>query len=138
MGLRIFEIEFDNPTKTFLAGQNLVGKVVVEVDQIEMKVQGEDALLVARRKFLRDCNTSFHRIFNIHVSELVLRLWGKAEVSWVDPKKHKQPKTSRPKTSATPEIRISHSRDHATSDKMYSKEESYCDRRHTILEKSKF
>ncbi len=40
MGLKIFEIEFDNPTKTFLAGQNLVGKVIVDVDQVEIKIQG--------------------------------------------------------------------------------------------------
>lgn len=67
-------------------------------------------------------------------SELVLRLWGKAEVSWMDPKKRKQ-KPSRPK-SGTPEIRISHSKDQVSSDKVYSKEESYFDRRMTILEKS--
>lgn len=40
MVLRIFEIEFNSPTKTFIAGQTICGHVVTEVDQIEAKVQG--------------------------------------------------------------------------------------------------
>lgn len=51
MGLKIFEIEFDNPTKTFLAGQNLVGKVVVDVDQVGMRIQGEICTKLSIRKF---------------------------------------------------------------------------------------
>jgi hypothetical protein len=73
--------------------------------------------------------------------ELVLRLWGKAEVSWIDPKKSQQKRPPRPKTSATPEIRISHIQDpvspDSTNEKMFSNEETYFDRRHTVLEKSK-
>jgi len=42
MGLQLFEIEFDSDSKTFFASQSMTGRVIVQIDHKEKRIQGEN------------------------------------------------------------------------------------------------
>ncbi|CAL8113181.1 unnamed protein product [Orchesella dallaii] len=96
MGIESFEIVFERKSKIYFSGEKILGHAVVVADQQE------------------------------NIEELGLRLWGKANVSWIE---------GNGKSEKNPSVNDESNPVKATAN-IISEEESYFDRRLTVLEKT--